>query len=110
MSIQEKYKVLVLAAEACRHGELFRPYQGAKKEKQVAPSTKWGLRENVALWMECLTTTFSFDVFMDNYFVFFRLLTHLGVSDIRATGVLNKNRFCKCPIIGDKQLQKTAGR
>ena len=42
---------------------------------------------------------------MDNYFTSFRLLTHLGVNNIRATGVLNKNRLRKCTIIGDKQLQ-----
>ena len=40
--------------------------------------------------MECLTPNFSFDIFMDNYFISFRLLTHLGVNNIRATGVLNK--------------------
>ena len=57
--------------------------------------------------MECLTPTVSFDIFMDNnYFTSFRLLTHLGVNNIPATGVLNKNRLRKCTIIGDKQLQK----
>ena len=76
-----------------------RPYQGAKKGKQVASSTKWGLGENVAL-----TATVSFDIFMDNYFTSFRLFTHLGVDNIPATGVLNKIRFRKCT--GDKQLQK----
>ena len=43
---------------------------------------------------------------MDNYFTSFRLLTHLWVNNIRATGVLNKNRTRKCTITGDKQLQK----
>ena len=47
---------------------------------------------------------------MDNYFTSFRLLTHLGVNNIRETGVLKnkkkKNRLLKCTIIGDKQLQK----
>ena len=43
---------------------------------------------------------------MDNYFTSFRLLTYLGVNNIRATGMLNKNRLRKCTIIGDKQLQK----
>ena len=43
---------------------------------------------------------------MDNYFTFFRLLTHLGVNNIRATRVLSKNRLPKCTIIDDKQLQK----
>ena len=35
---------------------------------------------------------------MYNYFTSFRLLTHLRVNNIRATGVLNKNRLCKCTI------------
>ena len=43
---------------------------------------------------------------MDNYFTYFRLLTHFGVNNIRATGMLNKNRLRKCTITGDKQLQK----
>ena len=43
---------------------------------------------------------------MENYFAFFRLLSYLGVNDIRAIGVLNKNRLRKCINIGDKQLQK----
>ena len=41
---------------------------------------------------------------MDNYFTSFRLLSHLEVINIRATGVLNENRLRKCT--GDKQLQK----
>ena len=32
----------------------------------------------------------SFNIFMDNYFTSFRLLTHLRVNNIRATRVLNK--------------------
>ena len=84
----------VLIADAYGYVVQFRPYQGAKKGKQVASSTKWGLGENVVLMlMECLTATFSFDIFTDNYFTSFRLFTHLGVSNIRATGVLNKNRL-----------------
>ena len=82
-----------------------RLYRGAKKEKQIVSSTKCGLGENVFLrLMECLTATVSFDIFMDNYFTSFRLLTHLGVNKVRATGVLNKNRLRKCTITGDKQL------
>ena len=66
----------------------FRPYQSAKKGKQVAFSTKWELGKNVVLrLMECLTPNFSFDIFMNNYFKYFRLLTHLGVGIIQATGV-----------------------
>ena len=56
--------------------------------------------------MECLTPTFWLEMFRDDYFTSFHLLTHLGVNNIRATRVLNKNRLCKCTIIGDKQLQK----
>ena len=99
--------MLVLVAEACDHVVPFRPYRGAKKGKQVASSTKWGLGENVAQrLMECLTPTVSFDMFMDNCFTSFHLLTHLGVNNIRVTGVLNKNRLRKCTSTGDKELKK----
>ena len=54
--------------------------------------------------IEFLTPTVRFDIFMDNYFTSFRLLTLLGVKNIQATRVLNKNRLRKCIIIGDKQL------
>ena len=56
--------------------------------------------------MGCLTSTFSFDIFMDNYLTDFCLLTHLGVNNITATGVLKKNSLRECTIIRDKQLQK----
>ena len=56
--------------------------------------------------MECLTPTASFDIFMGNYFTSSRLRTDLGVNNIRAIRVLNKNRLHKCTIIGNKQLQK----
>ena len=75
------------------------------KHSKVSPSTKWRLGGNVALQlMECLTPSVSFEIFMDNYFTSFRLLTHLGVNNIRATRVLNKNSLRKCTIIVDKQL------
>ena len=100
---QEKCKIWVLVVKVYGYVVHFRPYQGVKKGKQVASSTKWSLGENVALClMACLTATFSFEIFMDNYFTSFRLLTHLWVNKIWATGVFNKNRLC----IGDKQLQK----
>ena len=77
------------------------------KQPKVSQSTKWRLGENVALQLiECLTPSASFEIFMDNYFTSFRLITHLGVNNIRATRVLNKNRLRKCTIIGNKQLQK----
>ena len=51
------------------------------KHSKVPSSTQWGLWENVALQpMESLTPSVSFDIFMDNYFASFRLLTHLGVT------------------------------
>ena len=43
---------------------------------------------------------------MDNYFTFACLLTHLGLNNIRATRVLNKNSLRKRTFTGDKQLQK----
>ena len=55
--------------------------------------------------MECLIPTFSSDIFVGNFFTSFCLFTRLRVNNIRATGVLDKNRLRKC-IIGDKQLQK----
>ena len=77
------------------------------KQSKVSQSTKWRLGENVVLQlMECLTPSVSFEIFMDNYFTSFLLLTHLGVNNIRATRVLNKNRLHKCTITRDKQLQK----
>ena len=56
--------------------------------------------------MKWLTRSVSFDIFIDKYFTSFRLFTHLGVNNVRATRVLNKNRLRKCTIIADKQLQK----
>ena len=67
-----------LDAEVYCYAVQFRPYQGGAREvKQVASCTKWGLEENVVLGlMECLTPTFSFYIFMDNYFTSFHVLTH----------------------------------
>ena len=82
-SIQEEYKIWVLAAEAYGYVVQFRSYQVTKKGKEAASSSKWGLEENVALrLMEGLTPTFSFDMSMHNYFTSFRLFTHLGVNNI----------------------------
>ena len=97
------YNIGVLA-EAYGYVVQFEPYQGVKKEKQFASSTKGGLGESVVLrLMECLPPTFSYHIFTNNYFTSFRLLTHLGINNIRATGVLSENRLRKCTIIGDKQ-------
>ena len=77
------------------------------KRSKVSSSTKWRLGENVVLrLMKWLTPSVSFDIFIDKYFTSFRLFTHLGVNNVRATRVLNKNRLRKCTIIADKQLQK----
>ena len=77
------------------------------KYSKVSSSTKWRLGENVVLQlMICLAPTVSFDIFMDTYFTSFRLLTHLGVNNIRATRVLIKNRLSKSTTAEDKQLQK----
>ena len=48
----------------------------------------------------------SYHICMNHYFTFFCLPSRLGVNNIRATGVLNKNWLRECTIIGDKQLQK----
>ena len=72
-SIQEECKIWVLVTETCGYVVQFRPYQGAKKEKQFASSTKWGLGENnVLMLMECLTPNFSFDIFIDDCLTSFR--------------------------------------
>ena len=68
----------------------------ATKGYQFASSAKWVLRENLALQlMECLTPTFTFDIFISNYFTSFRLHTYLRVNNIPAIGVLNRNRMPK---------------
>ena len=43
---------------------------------------------------------------MDNCFTSFRLFTHVGVNNIQATAVLNKNRLHKRTISSDKHLRK----
>ena len=82
------------------------------KHSKVSSSNKWRLQENAALrLMKCLAPSVSFDIFTDNYFTPFRLLTHLGVNNIWATRVLNKNRLRRCTFIVEKQLQiKERGR
>ena len=45
---------------------------------------KWGLGDNVVLrLMECLTPTVSFDLFMDNYFISFRLFVCLPTLELK---------------------------
>ena len=49
--------------------------------------TKFPLQNVVLRLMKCLFPSVSFDIFKDNYFTSFCLLTHLGVNSIQATGV-----------------------
>ena len=84
--IRVVYNIWVLT-ETYNYVVQFEPYQAVKKGKQIASSSKWGLLLILRL-MECLPPTVSYHIFM-NYFTSFRLLTHLGNSNIRATGVLN---------------------
>ena len=64
-------------------------------------------RGNIVLrLMECFPQTVSYHIFLENYFTSFCLLTHLGVNNFEATGVLNKNTLRKCIITWDKQSQK----
>ena len=91
--IQEEYKIWVLVAESC--GLLVQFRQVQRKGNRLTP-----------LLNRDSEKTLSFDLFMHNYFTCFCLLTHLGVNNIWATGVFNKNRLRKCTITGNKQLQK----
>ena len=55
---------------------------------KVSFSAKWRLGKNTVLRLiECLRPRVTFDVFVDNYFISFVLLTLLGVNNIRATRV-----------------------
>ena len=95
--IQEEYKIWVLVGEANGYVVQFTPYQGAKKGKQVASSTKWGLRESVVLRLiDSLTAT----IVINN------INKTNNANNIRAAVVLNKNRLHKRNITGDKQLKK----
>ena len=60
------------------------------------------IRRNIVLQlMKCFPPSV-----MNISFTLFRLLTHLGVNSIWATGVFIKNRLRKCTSVGDKQPQK----
>ena len=56
--------------------------------------------------MDYLPPAVSYHIFMNNYFTSSLLFTYLGVGNIWATGVLNKNGLHKCNIVGDKQSGK----
>ena len=64
-----------------------------------------GIRRKRSAADGMLNSNFKFKYIYDNYFTSFGLLTHLGVNNIRAAGVLNKNGLGKCTVIGGKQLQ-----
>ena len=77
-----------------------------RNESRLFPLTKWRLGDNTVLRLiHCLNPIVSFDLFMDNYFTSFCLLTHLEVNNIGARGVLKNNSLYKYTITGDKQLQ-----
>ena len=83
-------------------------YQGAKgrTSTQVSPTT-WGLGEKVVLlFLEVLPKRISYNVFFDNYFTSFRLLKHLQINGIRATGTLNKGKLNKVPVQLPESLEK----
>ena len=82
-SIQEECKIWVLVAEGRAYVGQFRTYEGTKKGKQFESSTKWGLGENVFLRLiECLAPAFGCDIFTDNNYRSFCLITHIGVNNI----------------------------
>ena len=56
--------------------------------------------------MESLTPTVSFDIFMDDSFTPFRLFTHLGVNNIRATSMLNKIDYANAHCLGQAASKK----
>ena len=61
----------------------YRPYHHIKVQRQVASSTKWRSGDNVVLrLMKCLTSTVSFDIFMYNYFISFRLFACLPTLEL----------------------------
>ena len=102
-SIQEESKIWVLAAEGCGYVGQFRTYEGTKKGKQFASSTKWGLGENVVLRLiECLAPAFGCDIFMDNNYRSFCLITHIGVNNIWPTELDYANAI----LLGEKAAKK----
>ena len=61
----------------------YRPYHHIKVQRQVASSTKWRSGDNVVLrLMKCLTSTVSFDIFIYNYFISFRLFACLPTLEL----------------------------
>ena len=68
-SIQEEYKFWVLVAERYGYVVQFRPYQGAKKGKQVASSAKRGLDHNKTILCSAATHAPIFNARRQTFFV-----------------------------------------
>ena len=78
-------------------------YQVVEVGKQIVSQTRWILGEKVVLdLMECLPQGLSYHVYMDNYFMSFRLFAYLDEPNIHLIGVLNKKKLTKCNINLDK--------
>ena len=102
------YNIWVLA-ETCNYLVKFETCQGIKKENRLSLLLN-GEKEKM-LFFGCWNAYLQLLVIiylkiMNNYFTTSRLLTHLGVRNIQAAGMLKKNRLRKCTIIRDKQVQK----
>ena len=103
-----RYNIWVLA-ETCNYLVKFETCQGIKKENRLSLLLN-GEKEKMLFcgwwnaYLQLLVIIYL--KIMNNYFTTSRLLTHLGVRNIQAAGMLKKNRLRKCTIIRDKQVQK----
>ena len=96
--IQDEYKIWTPAAEAYGYVVQFRSYQGARKGKQVASSTKQGLGENVVLrLMECLTQLL--DV-LYLWIIFSHIFICLPTSELRTF----EQQLCSIKIVYANEL------
>ena len=109
-SVQEENKIWVLVAEAYGYVVQFKSYQSAKKQKQVASSTKWGLGKYVALrLMECVTSAFSFNIFMDNISHFFVYLPTLELTKLEQQVYSTKKGLANALSLGTNNWQIQCG-
>ena len=100
------YKVWVLA-ESSGYVVQFEPYQGARLRTCRSSAANFGLGESVVIdLISELPNSANYHIYMDNFFTSFRLLNHLFLNNIEATGVLRQNKLSNCPIIDPKQLMK----
>ena len=73
----------------------------------MVSSTKWGLGENFVLrLMECLTATFSFDVFTDNYFTFFVCFPTLEITTFEQQVCSAKIGYANAVSLGTSSCKK----